>query len=197
VLKESIAQRYSEALFSLAKERGAVESVAAELDAFVAALDRDPELAIFFDSPVVDRTLKQQLLKSTLESRVGELTLNFIVLLVRKRRENLIHIIARQMHELLDRAAGRQSAAIGTPMAIQHNELADLARRLSSVYETTIIPQAKVSPDLLGGLVVQVGDSYVDASVAGKLEELRRHLLDSPDTWATTSPNGKSEGSQP
>ncbi len=191
MLKESIAQRYSEALFELAKEQGIVERVTSELDGFVAVLSLDPNLAAFFGSPVIEREEKIKLLNSTLEARMHELTLNFIVLLVRKRRESLIGIVARQMHELLDRDAGRKVAAIGTPMPLEPRQLDELAQRLSSVYSATIVPHTKVSPELLGGLVVQVGDRYVDASIAGRLEELRRHLLEGADNWATTSPNGQ------
>lgn len=191
MLKDSIAQRYSEALFELAKEQGIVELVTRELDAFVAMLSLDPELTAFFGSPVVEREEKIKLIRTTIEARMHELTLNFIILLVRKRRENLIGITARQMHELLDREAGRRVAAIATPMPLERRQLDELAQRLSSVYNATIVPHTKVSPELLGGLVVQVGDRYVDASIAGRLEELRRHLLEGADNWATTSPNGK------
>lgn len=195
MLKESIAQRYSEALFSLAHEQGLVERVTRELDTFVAMLSSHAQLLAFFDSPVVEREEKSRLLRSALEGRMHELTLNFVVLLVRKRRENLIKCVARQMHELLDKAAGRKVASIETPRPLEQRQLDDLAQRLSSVYDAKIVPLTRVSPELLGGLVVQVGDHYVDASVAGRLEELRRHLLESADTWATTSPNGKSKGS--
>jgi F-type H+-transporting ATPase subunit delta len=191
VLKESIAQRYSAALFGLAKEREAVANVTAELDSFVNALKSDPELFAFYTSPVVDRRVKEQIVHRALDDRAGELTTNFVILLVRKHRENLVEIVARQMHEMLDREAGRQSAAIGTPMPIDASMVDELTQRLSRVYGRTIIPHTKLSPELLGGLVVQVGDRYVDASVSGKLEELRRHLLATADSWTTTSPNGK------
>ncbi len=194
MLKDSIALRYSTALFGLAKERGELAPVTAELDSFVAALASDAELHNFFTSPVVDRRVKEQILHSVLDGRAGELTLNFILILVRKHRENLIGIVARQMHEMLDREAGREPAAVGTPMPLGAAMLAELQERLSKVYGRTVIPQTKLTPELLGGLVVQVGDRYVDASVSGKLEELRRHLLATTDSWATTSPNGKSNG---
>jgi F-type H+-transporting ATPase subunit delta len=190
MLKESIARRYSAALFALAKDADAVEATVKELDAFVAALDRDPELLSFYESPVIDRERKQQMLLAALTGS-SELVANFIILLVRKRRENLVRIVARQMHDLLDRESGRENATIETPSALPPDELAALARRLSKVYKQTIVPQPKVQPSLLGGIVVQVGDRYVDASVSGKLEELRRHLLASADTWPATSTNGK------
>ncbi|HEV2037747.1 MAG TPA: ATP synthase F1 subunit delta [Candidatus Eremiobacteraceae bacterium] len=200
MLKESIAKRYSSALYDLARERAEIAVVTAQLDSFVAALKSDSELYGFYASPVVDRRLKEQILHSVLDGHAGELTLNFIVLLVRKRRENLIEIVARQMHEMLDRDAGRQPATVGTPMPLGESTLHELAQRLSSVYGHNIIPQTKVAPELLGGLVVQVGDRYVDGSVSGKLEELRRHLLAITDSWATTSPqaasNGRSQESQ-
>ena len=114
MLKSSIAQRYSAALFGLAKERGELVQVIAELDSFVAALQSDAELKDFYASPVVDRNVKEQILHSVLDGRAGELTINFVILLVRKRREGLIEIVARQMHEMLDQEAGRASAAVGT-----------------------------------------------------------------------------------
>ena len=189
--KESIAQRYAEALFALAKEGGVIESVTRELDSFVELFSRHSDLADFFSSPVVGRDEKIQLLSSALSGQMHELTLNFIILLVRKRREGIAGMVARQMHELLDRQAGRKVAAIAAPMPLERQQLHDLAAQLGERYDAAIVPQTKVTPDLLGGLVVQVGDRYVDASVSGKLEELRRHLLESADTWSGTSPNGK------
>ncbi len=194
MLKSSIAQRYSTALFGLAKEGGELVQVIAQLDSFVAALQSDPELKDFYTSPVVDRNVKEQILHSVLDGRAGELTINFVILLVRKRREGLIEIVARQMHEMLDQEAGRAPAAVGTPMPLQGVQLDELRSRLSKVYGRDIIPHTRVTPELLGGLVVQVGDRYVDASVSGKLEELRRHLLATADSWASTSPNGAPNG---
>ena len=191
MLNETVARRYSAALFALAKEAGSVDRCVGELDAFVAALSKDADIRDFFLSPVVDRTQKTALLSDAFASRLSELTFNFLVLLVRKRRENLVEVIARQLHELLDQDAGRAVATIATPTPMDPAQLASVARRLSGVYRRPIIPQARVDGDLLGGMVVQIGDNYVDASVAGKLEEVRRHLLATLDTATTTSPNGK------
>jgi len=191
MLKESIARRYSAALFALAEEAGAIEKTVAELDTFVAALRKDADVAAFYASPVLDRVEKTKMLSAALEPRMSELSLNFLILLVRKRRENLVELVAQQMHELLDEQAGREPAEIATPVPLSAHELAQLAKRLSTVYGKNIIPRPRVEPGLLGGLVVQVGDRYVDASVSGKLEELRRHLLASADVWRPPSPNGQ------
>jgi F-type H+-transporting ATPase subunit delta len=191
MLKESIARRYTAALYALAQERGQAPAVAADLDAFVGALKSDPTLTDFFASPVIERELKTRIVRDALSGRSTELTVQFLILLVRKRRELLLEIVARQMHELLDEAAGREQAEVASPLPLSPPQLAELARRLSRIYGRTIVPDEKVEPELLGGLIVQVGDRYVDASVAGKLEELRRHLLASADAWGPTSTNGK------
>ena len=195
MLKDTIARRYSAALFALADEAAVIEKTVSELDAFVAALRKDAVVAAFYASPVLDRVEKTKVLNAALGQRISELTLNFLILLVRKRRENLVELVAQQMHELLDEQAGREPAHIATPMALTAHELAELAKRLSTVYKKTIIPQPRVEPALLGGLVVQVGDRYVDASVSGKLEEMRRHLLASADVWRPPSPNGQTKSS--
>ncbi|MBV8082247.1 MAG: ATP synthase F1 subunit delta [Candidatus Eremiobacteraeota bacterium] len=187
--KVAVARRYSAALFALAAEAGAGEQTVSQLDAFVAALDRDPELSQFYESPVIDRARKEQMLQTALAG-ASELVRNFIVLLVRKRRESIVRLVAHQMHELLDAHEGRARAMIETPSPLPPAELAALARRLSAVYHRSIEPQVKVEPELLGGIVVQVGDRYIDASVSGKLEGLRRHLLASADTWPAASSNG-------
>ena len=191
MLKDSIARRYSAALFALAEEAGPIEKTVSELDTFVAALREDADVAEFFASPVLDRVEKTKMLTAALGARMSELTLNFLILLIRKRRENLVELVAQQMHELLDEQMGREPAEIATPVPLSPHELAELAKRLSTVYKKTIIPRPRVEPALLGGLVVQVGDRYVDASVSGKLEELRRHLLASADVWRPPSPNGQ------
>jgi F-type H+-transporting ATPase subunit delta len=190
---ETLARRYSAALFAVAQDADAVELVVGEVDAIVAMLASDPALQEFFASPVVDRAQKTQILTDSVHGRVGEIVENFLILLIRKRRENLLPTIARQLHEMRDESAGRSVAEIATPTALTPGELADLARRLSHVYKRTIVPQAKVSPELLGGIIVQVGDRYVDGSVSGKLEEVRRHLLASIDAPDVASPNGKTK----
>lgn len=194
---ETLARRYSAALFALAKERGATDATSRELDAFVEALAKDAAIRDFWASPVIDRVRKVALLKSAFATRLSELTYNFLVLLVRKRREALVDVVARQMHGLLDEDAGRTVAQIATPTPLSPDELAELARRLSNVYRRPIIPQARVDAGLLGGAVVQMGDKYVDASVSGRLEEVRRHLLSGIDAATLTSPNGKPSDGKP
>jgi F-type H+-transporting ATPase subunit delta len=191
VLKESIAARYSAALFSLAKEGGEVPKTVEQLDALVAALNKDEQLGAFFASPVVDRNVKQDILRTSLAKKTSELVLNFVLLLVRKRRERLLDVIARQLHELQDQEAGRQAADIATATPLSKKALETLSRRLSQIHGRTIIPRTRVAPDLLGGAVVKVGDRYTDASISGKLEELRRHLLAVDEIQSTASPNGK------
>ena len=190
---ETLARRYSAALFAVAQDAGTLDDVVREIDAIVEALASEPSLEEFFASPVIDRALKVTILQETFHGRVGEIVENFLILLVRKRRESLLQTVARQMHELRDADTGTAIAPIATPKALEPSELADLARRLSRVYKRTIVPAAKVSPELLGGIVLQVGDRYVDGSVSGKLEELRRHLLATIDSPDAVSPNGKTK----
>lgn len=188
---ETLARRYSAALFAVAQDADAVKTVVGEVDAVVAALASDPALEEFFASPVIDRAQKTQILQASLHGKIGEIVEHFLMLLVRKRREKLLKTIARQMHDLLDTSAGISVATIATPTALEPAALADLARRLSVMYKRTIVPEAKVAPELLGGIVMQVGDRYVDGSVSGKLEEIRRHLIAGIDAPDAASPNGK------
>lgn len=193
MLNESLARRYSAALFALAEESHSTDRTVAELDAFADLLRRDPDLERFFASPVVGRDSKIAVISESLRGRLSELVTNFLILLVRKRRENIVQTVARQLHDLLDAAAGRAVVSIETPQKMSDAAVGALARRLSVLYKRRLVPKQKIAPALLGGLVVQVGDRYVDATVAGRLEELRRQLLAAADRFGVggISANGK------
>ena len=193
MLNETLARRYSTALFALAQESNSTIETVAELDAFVDLLRRDTDIERFFTSPVVGRDPKIAVISESLRGRLSELVTNFLILLVRKRRENIVQTVARQLHDLLDAAAGRAVVSIETPQKMSDAALAALARRLSALYKRQLVPKQKVAPGLLGGVVVQVGDRYVDATVAGRLEELRRQLLAAGDRFGVggISANGK------
>ena len=191
MVSQTAANRYAQALFALAKETRAVDRVIAELDGFEAALGSDAGSREFFESPVVERETKLRVLEAALESRLSELTFNFLILLVRKRRERLLPAITRQLHEFEERDANRATAHVTTPAPLGDDDVAALNRRLSAIYGKSIGLQPSVDPDVLGGMVVQVGDRYVDASVAGKLEEVRRQLLEGALSSTPASPNGK------
>ncbi|HXW76690.1 MAG TPA: ATP synthase F1 subunit delta [Candidatus Eremiobacteraceae bacterium] len=187
---EVVARRYADAYFALAQEDGDAAAAVRELDVAAAAIASDPAVDEFFTSPVIDRSVKESILTAALAS-ASELARNFIILLSRKRREKLLPAVVRRLHESLDREAGRAQAHIATPSALGADRLAGITTRLGAVYDEQIVPHATVEPDLLGGIVIQVGDRYVDGSVAGKLEEVRRHLLESAGAWGEPSPNGQ------
>ncbi|MBC5825694.1 MAG: ATP synthase F1 subunit delta [Candidatus Eremiobacteraeota bacterium] len=183
MLKDSIARRYSTALFSLAREGDCVAESVAAMDAFVGLLERDETVREFFRSPVVPRDLKLKIIGESLQGRTSDLIVNFLALLVRKRRETLVFLIAAQLRELYDREAGRWPAAIETARPLAGPDLEALRRRLSSAYGRTLMPSAQVDRELLGGITLLVGGRYVDASVSGRLKNLRRHLLAGADAW--------------
>lgn len=174
---ETLARRYAQAIFDLATDGGKVAEVGRDLRMASTAIAEDPAVNRFFGSPVVDRTEKQKILIDGFSGKVEELALHALLLLVRKRRERILGEIVTQYEALEQAARGAEPLTIVSARELPQNELAFMVSRLSKIYGKQFDVQQQVDPSLLGGVRIQMGDTAIDGTVAGKLDELSRALL--------------------
>jgi len=176
VLDETIARRYATAIFTLAQERDAVERVRRDLHAILEATTADDGVRRFFLSPVIDRKEKARVFTEAFADRVDEVALHSVLLLIRKRRERYLRDIARLYGEMEVEASGREPLEIVTARELPPAEVDALVERLSKLYNKRFVVKQSVDPALIGGLRLTMGDQHIDASVAGRLNELARSL---------------------
>ncbi|HXP92743.1 MAG TPA: ATP synthase F1 subunit delta, partial [Candidatus Binatia bacterium] len=108
--------------------------------------------------------------------RVDEVALHSVLLLIRKRRERYLRDIARLYGEMEVEASGREPLEIVTARELPPAEVDALVERLSKLYNKRFVVKQSVDPALIGGLRLTMGDQHIDASVAGRLNELARSL---------------------
>ncbi|MEQ3550857.1 F0F1 ATP synthase subunit delta [Pseudonocardia nematodicida] len=170
---ESVARR---ATFALADKNGSLDEVEDQLFRFGRILAREPQLnGLLADTtrPVDGRI---RLLDGVLGDRVFPVTATLLREAVRLPRGRHLEVVAEELAELAAARRDRSVAKVRTPVALTPQQESTLAGTLGRIYGRTISLQVELDPNLLGGLVVQVGGEVIDGSVAGRLAAARRSL---------------------
>jgi len=175
--RRPLAQRYARVLYDLGRESSELDRLAADLDRVLDVFDEHPELRQRFVSLAVPAREKFELIASVFGDRVHRWVGNLLRLLVRRRREALLPDIVAEFTALRDREAGvveaEVEAAAELDAATRQRLEEELARTLGARRARLAV---RVRPELLGGLVVKVGDRRLDASLRRRLLQLHRQL---------------------
>jgi F-type H+-transporting ATPase subunit delta len=173
-----LAGVYADALLSAAEKRGQVEAIDAELSEVARELfGRGSAVAQLFESPVIKRTSKEPLLETTFAGKVSDLLYDFLRVLNRKDRLGLVPGIAAGFRELVDQRAKRLRVQVRAAVPLDDAQQERLRETLRAALHKDPVLDIRVDPDLLGGMVVQVGDDVLDSSVRTRIDNLRTQLL--------------------
>jgi F-type H+-transporting ATPase subunit delta len=172
---EEIAQVYARSLFEVAREQGKLDELREQLGQLADALNDHRELAMFFFSPYFSTNEKQQALTRLLDGAAPELV-NFLELLIEKHRMPVIYRIRLEFERLWDEENKTLPVEITSAIALDEQTTASLGRTIGERTGRKVTLAARVDPDILGGVIIRVGNSILDASIRNRLEQLRRHV---------------------
>jgi F-type H+-transporting ATPase subunit delta len=177
VRQARIARVYAEALLALAEKDGQASEVGDELAGFVTGvLDADRVIAAFLTSPAVTRRAREPVLESALKGNASPLVAKFLGVLNQNNRLDLVRSIAAAYQDFLDQKAGRVRIDVRSAVPLTDEQKDELRRTLAGSLHKELVLNLRTDPDLLGGMVVQVGDKVYDTSVRSRLEALRSQL---------------------
>ena len=172
---EEIARVYADALFGVAKEKGKLDSIREQLGEFADALKENHEMQLFFFSPYFSSTEKEEGLAKAVSGAEPELV-NFLDLLLEKHRMPVLFRIRRNYDSLWDKENKRLGVTVTSAVELDP----EIAQRIGSEIEqqtgNKVELESKVDPEILGGLVVQVGNMVLDTSIRNRLEKLRKSV---------------------
>jgi F-type H+-transporting ATPase subunit delta len=173
----TIAKNYAEALLELAGRAKDLRGWGTLLQGIADAIDGDPKLRAFLETPRVDAATKIEILRKALSDRAPSPFVRFIETVVRNRRQMLIPAVAIEYQALVDTAENRLHANVTVAHEADDRTRKLIADRLSKVFNKTVVPHIAVDPRLLGGMVVRVGDTVMDGSVRRRLGALKHRML--------------------
>ena len=169
-----LAGRYAAALFELAEADKKLDDVAGDLSTLGTMIDESEDLQRLVRSPVISRDAQEKAILAVLEKAgLNEITRNFVGVVAENRRLFALRDMIRAYHTVLAEHRGETTARVVSARELSDEQVNKLTDELRRAMGTKVSVETSVDPDLLGGLVVQVGSRMVDSSLRTKLQQLR------------------------
>ena len=172
---EAIARVYAEALFETAKKAGKLDVIKEQLDQFTDAVSQNRELQLFLFSPYFSSAEKREGLEKAIDGAEPEL-INFLGLLAEKHRVPVIFRIRDRFDDLWDEENKRLDVTVTSAVELDPQVVEAIGKRIEEQTGQKIELATNVDENVLGGLVLQVGNMVLDASIRSRLEKLRKSV---------------------
>ncbi|MEN6351486.1 MAG: ATP synthase F1 subunit delta [Syntrophomonas sp.] len=177
MLNKSVARRYAEAFFSIAREANKIDDFQQELEKIVATIDQTENLKEYFAHLLIPAKAKKEVATKIFGNAVSQLTLNFLLMIIDKRRENYIGVITEEYKDMADESRNITKADLIAAVNVPDEDIKTLADKLSASMGRTVQLKLKVDQSLIGGLKLKIGDQIIDGTVAKRLQMLRNKLI--------------------
>jgi F-type H+-transporting ATPase subunit delta len=172
---EEIAEVYSRALFDVAKEKDVLDEIHDELAQFVEELDKNRDLQVFFFSPYFSSQEKKDGI-SKMISGADENFVRFLELLAERHRMPAVFRIKKDFDELYAEERKLLPVTITSAIELDKGLVKDIRKKIEEQTDRKVELTTKVDPDVLGGLVLRVGNKVLDGSIRARLERLRKQV---------------------
>src|SRR3954468_2468840 len=172
---EEIAAVYARSLLEVAQDQDKLDLIRDQLGAFADALDETRDLQVFFFSPYFSTQEKQDGLDRAV-SDADPVFVNFLKLLIENHRMPVIFRVRRAYEELWEAENQLLPVMVSSAVELDKGTVKQIGDRIAEQTGRKVNLSASVEPDILGGIVVRVGNSVLDASVRNRLEQLRKQV---------------------
>ena len=169
------ARVYAEALFEVGRDKGKLDALHEQLGQFADAVDRDRDLQVFFFSPYLSSTEKEEGIARAISGAEPEL-INFLKLLVDKHRMTEVFRIRRAFEELWKQENRRIDVTVTSAVELDPAVVEKIGQEVERQTGEKVDLSSRVDDEILGGIVLQVGNMVLDASIRNRLEKLRKSV---------------------
>lgn len=173
---QAIAKSYAFAFLDAAQAKGDYEALAT-LTSFVDdVLTPNPQFEQLLTSPLTGRENRLGILERTVLPKVGEVVANFLQVLAKHDRMDLIRVVVDQAWRENERREGKKRVIVKTAQPLSESEMSSVQQKINAAFDFEPVIQPETDPNMIGGLIVQVGDKVYDSSLRTKLNSLKVKL---------------------
>lgn len=176
MLKGAVSRRYARALFDIATAKGIVDQLEAEISGIVEVFNTNEELPSLLHHPRITDAEKIALAEEVFQGKVSDEALNFVRLLLARHRIVFLEDILAEYTELANETRNMVQAQVTTAVPMEENEQQQIKEKLVKMTGKQVQLSAKVDSSIIGGVVVRLGDTVIDGSVARQLAVLKDKL---------------------
>ncbi|MGC7871751.1 F0F1 ATP synthase subunit delta [Desulfosporosinus sp. SYSU MS00001] len=180
MINGSLARRYSQALFEIASETS-LELIDADLRELTQLVEENDEVKKVLLHPHISLSEKKSVMAKILRDDFSETVRHFLYLLIDRKRENLLPFIQREFTRLADEARKVVEAKVASAIALSASQLDDLKKAIGRMTGKDVRLISEVREELIGGVLIQIGDRVMDGTIAHALAKMREDLRKSTD----------------
>ena len=173
-MASAAARRHARAAFQIALERNELDTWEGDLERLSQAV-KDPLLYAFLENPKVHLDSKMKVLRQGLAG-INPMVMNLAMLLVSRGRLNIVSDIAQDFERMVDEKKGIAHADVTAAIPLSHDDENKLARRLGDIVGSKVVVSTDVAPEIIGGLVIKVGDKLIDGSTKSQFTALKKSM---------------------
>nr|YP_009399705.1 ATP synthase CF1 subunit delta [Digenea simplex]ARW69524.1 ATP synthase CF1 subunit delta [Digenea simplex] len=176
-LREKIALPYAEALINLSQKSDSLSEVSKNLSLISKILSESQELKVFLSNPLINIGAKKEVLKQLFQDQVNDFIINFLLVLVDRRRISFLNVIIAKYLELNYRLESITIAEVSSAIELNQEQKESLVKKIKVITQTNEVRLLiNNNPDLIGGFIVKIGSKIIDASLSGKLKRISLYL---------------------
>lgn len=170
---QQVGEVYARALLGVGQAQGRAAELLGELQSFDDCLKQLPKLAQALQAPRVTEADKEKMLRKALSGKCSKEFLNFLLVLVQRGRFSALPAIRQAATKLFDEVTGQVRATVTTASPLSEAAQSKLTERLGKLLGKQVRMENKLDDSIIGGVVVRIGDTVYDASVANQLDQVR------------------------
>jgi F-type H+-transporting ATPase subunit delta len=173
----TVIRVYAETLLEIAREQDQLDRIVEEIGIVRGLLRDAPRFHAFFSSPRIEASDKKGVLRAALGNRLSEETLRFLELVIDRDRQDLLDEILDEFGRRVSELRNQQVLEVASAVPLDEDLRGRLRQTFARATGREIVLEESVDPSLLGGVVVQMGDTRIDGSVQARLQSLRERML--------------------
>ncbi|MGQ4650432.1 ATP synthase F1 subunit delta [Lyngbya aestuarii] len=173
LLSAQVLEPYAEALMSLAQSQNLTERLGEDVTGLLNLLQESPDLEQFLSNPIIKAEDKAAVLQRIVGEQVHHYTMNFLKILVDRRRILFLEGICRQYQALLRKLNQTVLAEVTSTVALNDDQKLSVREKVKAMTSAQQVDlETKIDPDLIGGVIIKVGSQVVDASLRGQIRRI-------------------------
>jgi F-type H+-transporting ATPase subunit delta len=175
-----VVEPYAEALMSLAQQKNIADVIGEDVRSLLTLIQESPELRTFFASPLVSAEDKKVIIRRVAGEQTNSFLLNFLLLLVDKKRIGFIEGVFRKYIEILRKLNNVVLAEVTSAVILSEGDAEKLITKIKNLTGASSVEiETKIDPDIIGGVIITVGSQVYDASLKGQLRRISLNVLGS------------------
>lgn len=172
-----VSSRYAKSLIDLSIEQNSLDAICSDIKLLLSTIQNNSELSSLLKSPVVKGDKKMLVMTKIFGATFNKLTMMFIEIIIRKKREMLLEPIAENFVTQYNEIKKIATATVKTAVEANAETIAEIKAFLTQQSGKNVDLKLEVDPSLIGGVMIQMEDRLYDASISGKLRKAKQELL--------------------